>query len=86
MNAIMAEGNQFDLNQGEEDLPMSMDDILPNNFDVNSQGKVVKARKKKSQPCTDEENAMTIQWLEHSYRGVYGRAGSSHVAQDQNEA
>ena len=83
---MMAEGNQFGLNDTENDEPASLDDVIANNFDVNSQGKVVKAKRKKSEAFTEDENALILQWLEHRYKELYGRAGSSHVAQDRNEA
>ena len=59
---------------------------MANNFDVNSQSKCVKAKKKKSEPFTEDENVMILRWLEERYRDLYGRAGSSHVAQDHSDA
>ena len=82
----MAEGDLNDMLHSLEEVPASLTDVLSNNFDVNSQGKIVKTRKKKSEPFTDDENALILQWLENRYKDLYGRAGSSHVAQDRNEA
>ena len=78
----MAEGGEMSLIEGLEDQPASLDDVISDNFNVNSQGRVVKARRKKSEPFTEDENALILQWLEERYRDLYGRAGSSHVAQD----
>ena len=81
----MAEAQQGGENESQEEIPVSLQDVAGNNYYVNSQGKLVKTRKKKKE-FTDEENALILKWLESKYKELYGRGSGSTVAQDKQDA
>ena len=68
-----------------EEVPASLQDVLQNEIDVTSQGKVIKARKRKRPEFTEEERALILQWLEERYKQLYGKGHSSTVAQDRDD-
>ena len=68
-----------------DEVPASLRDVLHNEIDVNSQGRIIKARKKKRPEFTDEERALILQWLEERYKALYGKGHSSTVAQDRDD-
>ena len=79
----MMEESQESQNQGE--IPANVSDVLTNNFEVNTQGQLVKPRKKKKE-FSDEENAMIMKWLETKYKQLFGRGSGPTVAQDRRDA
>ena len=72
--------------QNSQDLqPAELEDVLHGDIEVNK-GKIVKKRREKQPPFTDEENALILSWVEDKYKELYGRGSSSSVADDKREA
>ena len=82
MNAIMADGHE---SQTQPDVPADLNDVLSSNFEVNTQGQLVKPKRKKKE-FSEEENAMIMKWLETKYKQLFGRGSGPTVAQDQRDA
>ena len=70
--------------QGDE-VPIEITDVLQASGDTGSQGRGVRAKKKKRPDFTDEERALILQWLEEKYKDLYGRGNFATVAQDRDE-
>ena len=79
---MMEEGQE---SQNQPDVAADLNDLLSNNFEVNTQGQLVKPKKKKKE-FSDEENAMIMKWLETKYKQLFGRGSGPTVAQDRRDA
>ena len=78
----MAENTQ---NDNQPDIPADHHDVANNNFEVNSQGQLVKPKKKKKE-FSDEENAVIMKYLETKYKQLFGRGSGPTLAQDRRDA
>ena len=56
----MAEGGEPNVFTQESDKPAELEDVVSGDFNVTSQGKLVKTRKVKKAEFTDDENALIL--------------------------
>ena len=72
------------ISDGEE--VAEIEDVLNDEFEINSNGKAVKKKRKdgpRKADMTSEENALILNWMEFRYKELYGRGQSSSVADDK---
>ena len=75
------------ISDGEE--VAEIEDVLNDEFEINSNGKAVKKKRKdgpRKADMTSEENALILNWMEFRYKELYGRGQSSSVADDKKQA